>query len=666
MKFIHLSIRFLLNICLIIVITSSCGRNNEYVQPVDNKILKIGDISLNKSEFEKCEFLLKQSDISSEDSLLIKTISLLYKKATLLSFLKQTNYQLNEEENANLVYKNKVYLINMAITALTSDIKISKRYAQQEYKRADKKQVLIDYIWLPRSNTWVINQCFSFLQSGGNIIDLINSRKEIYNQIFYELNGKLKRINVKPGEFCGKISKFIYLSDIGDTKIIKTHNGYHIIKIIYRKKDDREHIDFNEFMFNLKKTKYLESDKSPITKLLKKNKLYCDFGVIDSIDFSIKPLLINDSSDIIAEFNGQQIQIDDISNKINKLSYVDKISFNSISCKPLAIATLILLDNNCKVFTSEDLISDFTKNQLECGLKGMSLKECINSDFYKILKKNEETLSYPWLYPSLIKESNLIKINYDKIYKTQFVKIMPYSNDDILATYKNHKLKVAVFLKEFDLLSRETQTQILKQDNAIKMIHYCFNEMYKCSSDQINVNIPLLENILLDNSRKFSIYDISENNLSNYSFYNEDTTIINIDDQSINIKELRKIISVLPKNQRFIFSHYWNTINELWRVIGMEQLLEEQIWINEAWKLNLQNSQKFKSESIKNEQNALIKSFLSSLTKIYEKDKINEYLEGIITKDKTAMDIQFDSTYFKNNLEQIDNMLIKNQIQLFN
>ncbi len=664
--------KFLAIFILLLFFSTSCTRNDCYLQQhQESEVLKIGETGFSQDEFEKYKNLIQQNGIQT-DTAILKTVYGFYKKALIISYLKKNKYELNENEKLELIYQNKLDLIKLAIEEKTKDIKIREKEIKREFNRSSNKQIVIDYIGLPKKNKKIINECFSFLNSGGNIIDLINSRDELFNKIIQTYNGHVSRVNVRPGLFCNKISKFIYEGYVGDTKKIKTKSGYHIIKILYRNSSQFNKISEKELLFNLKKAKYLELGESPIQQVIKRNLLHIDYRTIDTANFSIQPLLNNTDTTIIAEYKGIKIYTNEIIKKIANLPFNAKIYFSNKACKPSAIASLILLDNNYKPFTTNELISEL-KNADNKINNDISEKTRFKSSEYEpsnvnyttdytkleeyaVLKLREEANAFPWLFPYLFKESNKIKINYDVVNNTSLVKIDTYEKTGTLAFTKNYFFTAGHFLNELKELTRHSLPHVLKLDNAKKLIYSFFDEQYNIPPSQISINIHLLKNIILDFSEELDTYIISDKNITTRIAYPEDTVVVKFGNTEINIRKLRKLISQLPEHEQLIFKFNPSNLNKLWRLNIINKLIEQEIWIKEVYDMNLQNSKEYKNIKEINKQNSIIKSFLNSFNS-QKPDSINCKLNNIINNPDYKLDIHFDSTYFKMNSELLNNIL---------
>ena len=84
-------------------------------------------------------------------------------------------------------------------------------------------------------------------------------------------------------------------------------------------------------------------------------------------------------------------------------------------------------------------------------------------------------------------------------------------------------------------------------------------------------------------------------------------------------------------------------------------MIDQEIWLKEAYNLDLQNSKEYEIVKRKNEQNSLIKSFLNSFNStVY--DSINSKLNKVINDNKYELNFYFDSIYFKDNMEVFNNV----------
>ncbi len=657
-------------VSLTLICTFSCNKISHNSQNRVEEILKIGNVGFTRHEFERYKKSIEQDGIST-DSLIVKILTGFYKKALLISYLETINYKLSDDEYNNLNYSNRLSLIKLAIKKKYSNVEIKKYEIQREYNRFHGKQVIIDYIWLPKNDKELINECFSFLHSGGNIVDFINSKEDTFDKIFYDYKGIVRRINVKPGMFCAEISRFIDKSNIGDIKTIKTKSGYHIIKIFYKCLNPLSTINENEIEFNLKKSKCFESGYSPIQKLIKQNNFYFNDSILNTMDFTVRSSWNNIDSTAFGEFKGIKIYKDEIIEKISNLPFNDKIYFSNTSCKPAAVATLILQNHQCKPVSTKIFLLELYNANKENNKK--TTKDNQHSDInilsedykkpeeYKYLKRFEESNIYPWLFPNLFKEFNRVKINYEIIYNTQLVKINPFTNNDTVAHYKNFIFDVNHFYGELNKLTVNSLSDMLQIENATKIIYYYFNKYYHVPASKVNINIPLLQDIILNYSKDLDFHVFSNNILSDRDNirkrigYNDNTVILKFDDKEINVEELRKIVSRLPLSKQLLFEHDYINNNKFWRINLINELIDQEIWLKEAYNLDLQNSKEYEIVKRKNEQNSLIKSFLNSFNStVY--DSINSKLNKVINDNKYELNFYFDSIYFKDNMEVFNNV----------
>jgi hypothetical protein len=633
----------------------------------DKEVLKIGEAIFFKKDFDKYYQTLDTTELSGE-ARLKKTLAAFYRKALISNYLSQSKYQINEEEKNNLLYKNKLDLIELAIERTTTKIEVSESEVKEELEKFDQKQVVADVIYLPAKNDSLLSECFSFLNSGGTIIDLINYKRDIFNKIFYINKGVVKRVIVEPGTFLGETSNFLANSNAGDTKIIENGSGYYILKTIYKSSDPFARINREKIIQNIKRAKYF-GGKSIFEKLLKKEDLYCNYDLINELDFTIPPLLTEDTS-IIGEFDGKKIYTRDVVQEINNLPFKDKLYFSNSSTRPTALATFILLKNFDKPFTTDHFLTEFyqtndlmrDKKDSYSPLFKQSLDETLASLEFNHFKTIEKSSIYPWLFPELFKSNNKVKINYDNVYNVNLVKIIPFDTTDVLASSGKHVLKVSDFFNQLKNLTVNTLSNILEIDNSIRLIHYHFNEEYNVPENEVRINMPLLKNAILDFSRTLQIHSF----IYNVTFmeptskkrigYKDDPIVLKFGTRNINISALRNIIAQLPHKKQLMFKYDNEGVNRYWRLNVLNEIIEQEIWLKEAEEMGLANSDEYKTLAKVNESNAVLNSFLNSL-RTQNIDAVNGRLSKIIKNASPKLSSSYDATYFKNQEHVLKNFL---------
>lgn len=665
-RFLILKLTSISHIALIavLIVLNGCNSTNLYNDIDENRtIIKIGAISYNKSEFEDVCNSIQNSGVS-KDSAIKRTLKASILNSVILNYLDSIHFGLTKEDENELDNLNRSALIKMAQDSLLKYITINPKNVRREIERFKEKQIVVDFVWLPVKDNKIIKECFSFLNSGGSTADMIYSDKWFFERIT-ELGGQIRRLNVEPGQFPSKISKFITSGKKDETRVIHVGKGYYVMKILYTKKDNFQHWDCDDVERNYKISSYL--NYSPLYSNFKISDI--NLEILNNADFSVEAL--DGNNKYAAEFKGSKITLKEIKDQINLLPFNQKIFFNNISCVPSSVATLILLNGNKRPVISEDIITDLSNKGYLDALNedNRNYERYYNYFEYQWLQSFEKLTIYPWLFPFLFEDFSEVRLNYDLLYKNQLVDFKEFDLKDKIAVSSNSGYLTAEdFIKELDAIDKVSAARLMNIDNSRKLIYYYFEENNVNFKPQSSIKIDntLLENVLINYIQNLEfenftsdIFGVMDRNPRKY--FSGETQIYNSPELSININELRTLVSKYPNTIQLNIQTDQTAFNKYWRLNALIYIIENEIWVRKAKKLNLQNSDNYRLQVEKNTNKLRIRSFLNSGI-----EEINDNLFFTKIKNSKMIDIWIDSKYFDGHdkyINSLKNNLVNHKYQ---
>lgn len=629
-------------IIVLFVAFSGCHRNINFKYDNKNQIIvKVGETYYSKSEFETVCNTIQGSTVS-KDSAIKRTLRACIVNANILKYLDCINFELSRDDKKELDIINRSTLIKLAQDSLIKYIPINLKDVTKAIEMFKGKQIVIDFIWLPKKDSKIIEECLSFLNSGGSAADMIYSDKKFFERVT-KIGGQIRRLNVKPGQFSFKISKFISTGKEGETEVIREKNGFYVIKILYSKKDDFQHWDYDDIERNFKLSSYLNG--VPLYCNIKIANINLD--VLNNADFSIGAPMRNTS--YAAEFLEKKITLEEIKDWINSLPFNEKIYFNNLSCMPSAVAILILLKANKHPVTTKDLGSELFKGEdLDFWNEEKTNTVAIDNYFeYQRLQTFEKSTCYPWIFPFLFKERDNVSLNYDLLYKNQLVNFKKCNPKDRIAFSANGSyLTVEDFIKELDAIDKASAAKMMNIDNAKKLIYYNFEKQGKTSQKETRIDKNVLESVLLEYIQKLGfqnftsgLFRVTDRNPRRY--FSGEMQVFNSPELSITISELRELINYYPTVRQLNLQTDQTEYNPYWRLNVLIDIAEQETWYKKAMKLNISRSSIYQFQTKKNADKLRIKSFLKSNMSVFN----NSFIDSILKNNK-PLNIWIDPKYF--------------------
>jgi hypothetical protein len=634
------------SIVIIFLLLAKCGEYRTGIQTND-EVVRFGDLSVGRDDFEKYCCLNRQSGIS-QDSLLHASLSAFYRKALMINHLQTVNHQLTEAEKLELDYRNRLDLVGLAIDSLLFDIDVDEQDVAREIEYYSAHQVVIDHIYLPVEDSELLDECVSFLNSGGNIVDLINYKKEIYRAIC-DNKGLAYRINVPPGMFIGELSEFIHEGKSGETRMISSSSGFHVIKILYKTEGPSEEPLKKDVIRNLRKAWHRENG----FQRQMQNSYYCNDSILNSIDFSIRPLLGEIDTTVVASFRGKKIYVKNVQEHVTALPFDSKIYFNNAATKPSAIAVLILKNQLHQPFDSKSLLRELYQEAKEASDADIPVGVFENDPKlfeYKYLDVFEKSKVYPWLFPGLFKEIDALQINYEVAYAARLIESVPYLPTDTVVVCKEAALTAAGFKQILGSLTINSLSDLIRIENAKKLIYYYYEENYNVVPSKINIDTALLERIILDFSKGLAFHVFTNglisdgDNIKRRLPHKPHTIVASLNGVEIDVVRLRQLVAQLPDAMQRSFRADNIKLNAYWRREMVNEIIEQEVWLAESHHTGLQHSDAYDRLKCRNEQDALIASFLNSI-RADAPDAIDARLKAIVN-NSLKLTIVFNEEYF--------------------
>ncbi len=536
--------------------------------------------------------------------------------------------ELNDYGNTILMESAKMHLLKSYIP--------KKREIKKCYKRS-KKEVYVDYIYFNKNQKDLYKATLSNAVAGNDFskIRLESIFEGKYEKYFF--NSK-KLIG---GSIIDEVEKEAYKMAPGEIKGIKTKNGYFILfvkKIINRKRPEFKY-EKQRIKRDLAMERAIFQAKS-INKLLYNGKMNVPKENISALNFSFtllneksrsNPVVLSKNEDIIiARAWGNNITIGEL---LKLIKYLPKhiryyfyneetrlqstirlltykyglINESNEVVQNISIKKRELVQNYiCEVIKNDiytDQGKDIDSNKLDKSQIKKSLIKLFKSlgkdstiglgerlinraqEHYNIILKKDDSFvlpSFNWLNVAVNFEPQNLLIDTEQVNNLKFKNPYSFGEEEIIASFENKNLKVGNYLDELNSLAVETIKKIIKENTTIQFIHTIMNEPI---NNKCTINKKLLEEVNNYMKTKCLLSDYEKQHI-----INDTTTIAYVNNIQFRLKDIKNIIYNYPNWKKKKYLEGGITIDII------KQLIENKLWVDYAYKNNLEKEKKFKAE----------------------------------------------------------------------